>query len=109
MTSPDVSEKISQGQKNSTKKKELHSSAEYREKMSNSLKGRKFSDEHRMKLSESLKGKARSDEHRSNLSDSLKKSEKLKGENNPFYGMKHSQDTIDKIRNSITNKNDRKQ
>lgn len=109
MASPSVAEKISQGQKNSIKKKELHSSIEYREKMSSSLKGRKINDDHRKKLSESLKGKKKSEEHRMNLSKSLKNTEKLKGENNPFYGMKHSQETIDKIRNSIINKNDRKQ
>ncbi len=105
MSSPEVSEKISQGQKNSTKKKELHSSIEYKEKMGNSLKGRKFSDEHKKKLSESLKGKKKTEEHQANLSESLKNTEKLKGENNPFYGKKHSQETIDRIRKSLKDAN----
>jgi len=105
MASPDVSVKISEGQINSEKKKKTHSSIEYREKMSNALKGRIFTEDQCKKISESLKGKKKTDEHIKNLSDSLKKTEKLKGENNPFYGMKHSEETIDKIRKSINNKN----
>ena len=73
--------------------------------MSNALKGRIFTEDQCKKISESLKGKKKTDEHIKNLSDSLKKTEKLKGENNPFYGMKHSEETIDKIRKSINNKN----
>ncbi len=105
MSSPEVSKKISEGQKNSDAKKNLHKSPEYREKMSKSLKDRIFSDEHRKKLSESLKGKKKSEIHSKNLSISLKNSEKIKGENNPFYGKKHSQETIEKIRETIKNKN----
>jgi group I intron endonuclease len=105
MASPEVSKKISEGQKNSDVKKILHKSVEYREKMSKSLKNRIFSNEHRKKLSESLKGKKKSDIHSRNLSLSLKNSEKVKGENNPFYGKKHSQETIEKIRETIKNKN----
>lgn len=109
MASPEVSSKISEGQLKSERKKELHSSAEYREKMSKSLKGRIITDEHRKKISDSLKGRKKTEEHIKNLSDSLKNSEKLKGENNPFYGMKHSEETIDRIRESIKNiNNDRK-
>lgn len=105
MSSPEVSKKISEGQKNSDAKKNLHKSQEYREKMSKSLKNRIFSDDHRKKLSESLKGKKKSEIHSKNLSISLKNSEKIKGENNPFYGKKHSLETIEKIRETIKNKN----
>lgn len=109
MSSPEVSSKISEGQLKSKKKKELHASVEYREKMSKSLKDRNFTAEHREKISKSLKGKMKTDDHKKNLSDSLKITDKLKGENNPFYGMKHSEETKDKIRKSIQNRNnDRK-
>jgi group I intron endonuclease len=109
MASPEVSSKISEGQLKSERKKELHASAEYREKMSKSLKGRIITDEHRKKISDSLKGRKKTEEHIKNLSDSLKNSEKLKGENNPFYGLKHSEEAIGKIRESIKNiNNDRK-
>jgi group I intron endonuclease len=109
MSSPEVSSRISEGQLKSEKKKGLHSSEEYREKMSKALKGRTFTDEQRKKISESLKGKKKTEEHIKNLSDSLKNSEKIKGEKNPFYGMKHSEETKDKIRKSIQSKNnDRK-
>ena len=109
MASPEVSSKISEGQLKSERKKELHASAEYREKMSKSLKGRIITDEQRKKISDSLKGRKKTEEHIKNLSDSLKNSEKLKGENNPFYGMKHPEETIDRIRESIKNiNNDRK-
>jgi len=106
MSSPEVSDKISKGQKFSDKKKELHSSQEYKEKMSKALKGREFTDEHRKKISESLKNKKRTESHQKKLTESLRKTEKLKGENNPFYGKKHSQETIDRIRKSIKNTND---
>jgi group I intron endonuclease len=105
MASAEVSSKISEGQLKSERKKELHASVEYREKMSRSLKGRIITDEQRKKISESLKGRKKTDEHIKNLSASLKNSEKLKGENNPFYGMKHSEEAIDRIRESIKNKN----
>jgi group I intron endonuclease len=109
MASPEVSSKISEGQLKSKKKKELHLASEYREKMSEALKGRTFTEDQKRKISESLKGKRKTEDHIKNLSNSLKNSEKIKGEKNPFYGMKHSEETKNKIRESIKNKNnDRK-
>ena len=64
--------------------------------LSNSLKGKKFSIEHKKKLSIALKGRVFTQTHRENLSKSLKG--KYIGENNPFYGKKHTQESKNKIR-----------
>lgn len=99
MRSEDTKRKISNGQKNSERKKKLHESEEYRMKMSESLKGRIVSTETRKKLSDSLKGKTKSEEHKKKLSISISKINK--GESNPFYNKKHSQETKNKIKDSL--------
>jgi hypothetical protein len=65
-------------------------SEEHRKHLSESLKGRIFSEETRNKMSVSQKGKKRSP-----LSKDLckKLSESRKGENNPFFGKKHTEKT----------------
>ena len=69
-------------------------SEEAKQKMSAAGKGRKFSEEHRQKISEALKGREtpwltgkKRPEH----------SEKMKSENNYFYGKIHTDETKAKI------------
>jgi len=56
-----------------------HLSVEIKQKISNTLKGRKFSDEHRKRISYALKGK-------------------YTGEKSSFYGRHHTEETKEKIR-----------
>ena len=85
-------------------------SEEHKRKDSEALKGRIISEEHRNKISEALKGKKKSEEHKKklrvpkseehvkNVSNALKG--KYVGENNPFYGKKHTEEIKQKLRES---------
>lgn len=79
---------------------------EHKQKISRSLKGHIHSKETRLKISKAVRGKntgkdhwsygkERSENHRKNLSRSLKG--KFAGENNPFYGKKHTKETKRKL------------
>lgn len=70
------------------------------EKISKKLKGKKPSEEHKIKISNSKKGirtsigftgKNHTEESRKAIS------EKMSGENNPFYGKKHTKETLLKM------------
>jgi hypothetical protein len=63
-----------------TKRKMDYSSKEYREKISNSLKGRKKTEETRRKMSEANRKKRHSDKTKEKIS------QKLRGENNYSFG-----------------------
>lgn len=81
---------------------------EHRNKSSISLKGRIFSEEHKNKIRLALKGKKKSEEHIKKLSipkteehkQNMSKVRKGKrtGENNPFYGKKHTEEVIRELR-----------
>lgn len=58
-------------------------------------KGRKFTEAHKEKISKALKGKEKSEEHCKNLSEAMKG--KMQGENNPFYGKQHSEESKRKM------------
>ena len=93
-----------------TWKKRKTLSEEHKRKDSEALKGRIISEEHRNKISEALKGKKKSEEHKKklrvpkseehvkNVSNALKG--KYVGENNPFYGKKHTEEIKQKLRES---------
>ena len=69
-------------------------SAEYREKLGRSRRGRPFTEEHKERIAEALKGKKRPPEV-------LAKgwvTRKLSGKPNPLIGFKHSEETKAKIR-----------
>ena len=66
-------------------------SEEHRQKISKALSKRKLSKETIARISQSKKGRKLSEEHRQKIS------EKTKGENNPFYGKSHSEETKRKI------------
>jgi len=70
-------------------------------KISKSLKNRVWTDEMRNKISEAgkLRFKNMTEE------DRQKYSESLSGKNNPFYGKKHSKETIEKIKQKRKNRN----
>jgi hypothetical protein len=96
-------------------------SEETRKKMGEVRKGRKFSEEHKRKISEGNKGKKKTEEQRLKMSKSrkgkpskmkgkkmseigrqhLKESKKgmFQGENNPFYGRHHTEESKRKIGN----------
>ena len=85
-----------------------HHTEESRSKMSVARKGRKFTAEHRAKISEALMGRSFSAEHRESLRATRKDrvvteetkrrmSEAKKGEQNAFYGRKHTEETKMKI------------
>lgn len=65
--------------------------------------GGKMTDETRLKVSNSKKGRLLSDEHKMKVSVNHAD---MKGNKNPFYGKKHTQEVIEKIRkDKIGNKN----
>ncbi len=70
-------------------------SEDHRNKISAALKGKKRSQEQKDNISRILKGKPFSEEHKTNLS-----ARDQSGEKNPFYGRKHSEETLKKIRES---------
>lgn len=82
-------------------------SEETKKKLSQILKGRIISEETKRKIGEAHKGKHLSEESKKKISESHKGiglgvkrpefAEKMKGENNPFFGKTHTQETIDKI------------
>ena len=74
-------------------------SAESRRKRSEMMMGHKHSVETKQKMSNIHKGKVISTEHKQKLSDIF--SSKHKGEGNPFFGKKHSEETKAKIRASM--------
>ena len=90
-------------------------SEEKNNRISKSLKGKKrefFTEKHRQNLSKSLKGKKRTEEQNKRSSFAHKgkhptektrnKMSKAKeGENNPFYGKKHSEGTRQKLKISL--------
>lgn len=71
----------------SEKSKRHWDDPEYRKNISNKLRGRKHSDAHKSKMSIALRGRKCSEERRAALS----------GPNNPFWGKKHSPDTLQRI------------
>lgn len=73
-------------------------STETREKISNKNKGRIKSELELQKLSNSLKGKKFTEEHRNNLSKSLIEHESRKGDKNPMYGKKQTEESKEKNR-----------
>lgn len=76
----------------------LKLSAEEKEVIANKkrekTKGIKFTEEHKKKLSESQKKKKLTEEHKKNISKAIS------GENHPWYGKKHSNETKEKISKS---------
>jgi group I intron endonuclease len=101
----------------------INISVESREKMSKSHKGKKLSEEHKKSLSKALLGKKQTDEWKTkrinNMRNTMKSileknpdyyknlmspekkkehSEKYSGANNPFYGKKHTEESLKKIR-----------
>ncbi len=56
--------------------------------------------EHKQKISESNKGKISSKEHKQKISETRIKRDIGKGENNPFYGQKHSEKTKQKMKDN---------
>ena len=80
-------------------------SSDQRRKLSESKIGKPLSEDHKLAVSNSLKGRipwnkgiACTDETKAKLSIALK------GEKNPFYGKKHSQEAIEQIRTANTGK-----
>jgi group I intron endonuclease len=69
---------------------------EIADKKREKTKGVKFSEEHKKKLSESQRKKKLTEEHKQNISNSIK------GENHPWFGKKHSEETKKKISISRT-------
>jgi len=100
---------------------------EWEEKRRNALKGKpgwnkgmkgvyKHSEETKRKLSEAKKGKTHTEETKKKISKihkgktisnetKIKISESMKGENNPFYGKKHTPENIIKISESMKGEN----
>lgn len=72
-------------------------SDETRKKMSDVKKGRHVSEETKKKISEAKKGKYVGESSPMYGRKRPEFAEKMKGENNPFFGKTHTQDTIDKI------------
>lgn len=63
-----------------------------------------MTDEHRNKISKANKGRKRkpfSEEHRNKMSITRKENDLSKGENNPMYGKKHSNETKKKMCESL--------
>jgi hypothetical protein len=71
---------------------------EHKRKISESNKDKVFSKEHKRKLSESHKGQMVSKETRQKISESLR------GENNYFYGKRHTEESKKKISEANKNK-----
>ncbi len=82
-----------------------------KDKLSKALKGRQITEDHRENISKGLKGKQKTEDHRKklsiakkgiklNLSEEQRKKlkERTSGENNPFYGKYHNEQTKDIIR-----------
>jgi len=92
---------------------------ETKKKISEANKGKKFSSEHRLKISEAAKRRIYTEETKQKISDAKKGkllsidhrraiSESHKGEANPFYGKKHSDETRKKMRDAHKRRNDQK-
>lgn len=69
------------------KAKAVWSNPAFRERYSVAIGGRKLSPEHVAKIAASLKGKRRS--------EAMK--ERMRGENNPFFGKRHPEETLQRI------------
>jgi group I intron endonuclease len=87
--SKEYREKISKSHKNP--------SEETRKKISEAGKGRRCSEETREKHRNAMLGKKHTIESKKKMSDSAKNRRKLFGEENPFYGKHHSEETRKKI------------
>ena len=77
-------------------------SEEHKAKLSKAKLGKKrppFTDETRRKMSENQKGKKHSEEVKRKMS--IAKKGKYVGEKNPFYGKHHTEETKNKIRQSL--------
>jgi len=81
---------------------------EYRKNMSEAIKKRNAetprSREWSDNLSKALTGYKKSEEHIANHRKSLVEGGKVAGENNPMYGQKHSQETLDKMSKALKGK-----
>lgn len=69
--------------------------AETRFRMGNGSRGKPMSNEHKANISKALAGKPKSDEAKQNMSNARKG--KYTGENNPFYGRPHTEESRKKI------------
>jgi NUMOD3 motif len=78
-------------------------SEETRRNMSRAGKGKPKSEEHRKKIGEAQKCRVFSEATLKRMSEA--KIGKVKGENNPFFGRKHSLETIEKLRNKAIEEN----
>jgi len=107
-------EKIS----NSLKNHKMYKSKDRSEKIKKALTGRRLSEEHKAKIKKKMKNRKLSDEHKENISKSRKgikltdwqrkrlieDRRSYKGEQNPFYGKKHSKETLKKMSSNRKNK-----
>lgn len=67
------------------------------ETATNSIRGKPFSQEHKDKISQALKDKPKTADAIKRRLDSVLANGSYKGENNPFYGKIHNQETRDKL------------
>ena len=74
-------------------------SEETKEKMSKARKGKKHTDETKRKMSEAQIGHEVKDSTKQKISEALQG--KLDGENNPFYGLHHTDESKQKIGDSV--------
>jgi len=102
--SEETKQKISKSNKGKSKNKGRILTNEWRQKISESKKGQKpwnkgrrnvYSEDTIQKMSNSHKGKKLEKDHKQKIS------EKTKGINNPFYGKKHTEETIQKLKSFV--------
>lgn len=76
-----------------------HFSDKAKLKMSLSHKGVALSEEHKLNIGQSLKGRVISDETKVRMSqNSYLRGKRFTGEDNPFYGKHHTEETLAKLR-----------
>lgn len=79
----------------------LRRSDETKQKMSVAHAGKSFSEEHKKKISLALLGKPFSEEHKQKIGSTMSDG-RMKGENNPRYGMRHSEESLQKMRATMS-------
>lgn len=108
--SEETRKRMSKAAKGNTNNLGNKCSEESKRKMSEAQKGRKHSEESKQKISKSLKGQKKTEQHKQRLREAnlgkkrsletkQKISQAISGEGNPFYGRKHSPESIAKMRN----------